>query len=117
VDVRLGDLLEPVPTALRGTLDLIVSNPPYVTEEEYEDLPEDVKAEPFEALVGGTDLHRRLVDEAAVWLCPGGWLLTEIGAEQGQEVLGIFQARLVETEVITDMAGRDRVVRGRLPMP
>jgi release factor glutamine methyltransferase len=117
VEVRFGDLLEPVPAVLRGTLDLIVSNPPYVTEEEYEGLPDEVKAEPFEALVGGTDIHRRLVDEASVWLRPGGWLLTEIGAEQGREVMAIFQARLVDTGVITDLAGRDRVVRGRRPGP
>jgi release factor glutamine methyltransferase len=117
VEVRSGDLLEPVPAALRGTLDLIVSNPPYVTEAEYEGLPDEVKAEPFEALVGGTDIHRRLVDEASVWLRPGGWLLTEIGAEQGREVLAIFRERLVDTDVVTDLAGRDRVVRGRLPGP
>jgi release factor glutamine methyltransferase len=115
VKVLGGDLLGPVPHELRGLVDLLVSNPPYVTEEEYESLPEEVKAEPYEALVGGTATHSRLAGAALEWVRPGGWLAVEIGADQGKEVRAIFQERLEEVRVITDLAGRDRVVTGRIP--
>ena len=114
VEVLEGDLLEPLPGEVRGRVDLLVSNPPYVTEEEYEDLPEDVKAEPYEALVGGTDVHRRLAAEAPGWLRPGGWLVLEVGAAQGGDVAGLLGSSFEEVEVLQDLGGRDRVVRGRL---
>lgn len=114
VEVLEGDLLEPLPAEARGRLDLVVSNPPYVTEAEYEDLPEDVKAEPYEALVGGIDLHRRLAAEAPAWLQPGGWLVMEAGAAQGPEVARLLEPAFERIEVLQDLAGRDRVVRGRL---
>jgi release factor glutamine methyltransferase len=110
-----GDLLSPLPQDVRGHMDLVVSNPPYVTREEYDSLPEEVKAEPYDALVGGTDVHRRLTAEAPAWLRPGGWLVVEVGAAQGHEVRAIVGKRFEAVEVLPDLAGRDRVVRGRLP--
>jgi release factor glutamine methyltransferase len=114
VEVRKGDLLEPLPADLRGHVDLLISNPPYVTREDYESLPREVKADPYEALVGGTRFHRRLVRAARGWLRPDGWLVVEIGQNQGEEVRGLFDRRLSDVEVLLDLAGRDRVVRGRL---
>jgi release factor glutamine methyltransferase len=115
VEVHKGDLLRPLPADLRGRLELLVSNPPYVTREEYESLPDEVRAEPYEALVGGTEVHQRLVELAPAWLIPGGWLVVEIGADQGAQVRALFEARLDRAEVVPDLAGRDRVVRGRTP--
>jgi release factor glutamine methyltransferase len=115
IDVYVGDLFDPLPAALRGRVDLVVSNPPYVTVEEYEDLPAEVRADPYEALVGGTDVHRRLAAEAPLWLRPGGWLVVEIGASQVPEVSAAFRPRYREIQAIEDLAGRPRVVMGRLP--
>jgi release factor glutamine methyltransferase len=115
VEVLAGDLLDPLPGSMAGTIDLLVSNPPYVTEEEYESLPEEVKAEPYGALVGGPDVHRRLVQAAARWLSQEGWLVVEIGADQGPEVRALFDARLIGVDVSLDLAGRERIVRGRIP--
>jgi release factor glutamine methyltransferase len=114
VEVLHGDLMDAVPPDLFGRVDLVVSNPPYVTRDEYEDLPPEVRAEPFEALVGGTDVHRRLADAAPAWLRPGGWLVVEIGASQGSEVAELLRDRFQGVEVLPDLAGRDRIVRGRL---
>ena len=75
--------------------------------------PPEVKAEPLEALMGDTDVHRRLSVEAAAWLRPGGWLVMEIGAEQGAEVRALLAGRFADIEVIRDLAGRERVIRGR----
>jgi release factor glutamine methyltransferase len=114
VQVLEGDLFAPLPPELKGRVDMLVSNPPYVSEEEYEDLPPVVKAEPYEALVGGVDVLRRLTEEGTSWLCPGGWLVVEIGAAQGDEVAGLLGDRFEAVEVLPDLAGRDRVARGRL---
>jgi release factor glutamine methyltransferase len=115
VEIVEGDLLDPAPDNLREAIDLIVSNPPYVTRDEYEDLPAEVKAEPYESLVGGTGVHGRLASQAPSWLRPGGWLVMEIGTSQGEEVAGLLRRREFEdVEVLPDLTGRDRVVRGRL---
>ena len=63
--------------------DVIVSNPPYVAEDAYADLPEEYLSEPREALVGGRDgldLVRRIIDGAAQHLTVGGLLVLEVGA-------------------------------------
>jgi release factor glutamine methyltransferase len=115
VAVLRGDLLSPLPDELRGRVDLVASNPPYVTREEYDSLPREVRAEPYEALVGGTDVHRRLSAEAPDWLRPGGWLVLEIGAMQAAEVRELMSGSFERVEVLPDLAGLDRVARGRLP--
>jgi release factor glutamine methyltransferase len=114
VEVLQGDLLDPIPLVLLGRLRLLVSNPPYVSREEYESLPEEVRTEPYEALVGGTEFHRRLAEVAPRWLDGGGWLVVEIGADQGLEVRTLFKGRLEDVQVLPDLAGRDRIVRGRM---
>ena len=92
-----------------------MSNPPYVTEAEYEELPDEVRADPYEALVGGTDVHARLAAEAPTWLRPGGWLVVEIGATQADDVSRLFRRTLEEVHALEDLAGRPRVVLGRSP--
>jgi len=114
VDVREGDLLEPVPPELRGAIDLVVSNPPYIDVGDYEDLPLEVRADPPEALIGGTEFHRRLCDDAPSWLRRGGWLIVEIGDDQGADVRVMFERWADDVAVLPDLAGRDRIVRGRL---
>ena len=115
VDVRLGDLLAPLDPAHRGRVDLVVSNPPYLTEDEFRDLPPEVRLEPYEALVGGTDVHARLAEDARDWLRPGGWLVLEIGETQGNEVrVLLVAAGFDRVSVGDDLGGRDRLVSGCL---
>jgi len=113
VEVLHGDLLSPLPAELRGRVDVVVSNPPYVTEEEYESLPEEVRREPMEALVGGTDVHARLAAESPEWLAAEGRLVMEIGESQGASVEELLGDGFEQVEVLPDLAGRDRVVRAR----
>ena len=115
VAVLEGDLLQPLPTQLRGWVDVIVSNPPYVPPEEIEDLPAEVRADPRLALAGGTEVHRRLAEEAPRWLRSGGALAVEIDARQGDEVSALLSSRLARVRVERDLAGRDRVVLARMP--
>jgi len=117
LDVRVlqGDLLEPVPEELRGWVDLVISNPPYVTPEEYDDLPEVVRMDPQLALLGGIEVYERLAAEALRWLVDGGLLAVEIGAAHRDEVLGAMESSFMEVRVLPDLSGRDRVVLGRRP--
>jgi release factor glutamine methyltransferase len=114
VAVLQGDLLDPLPRDLLGTVDLVISNPPYVGAEEFESLPPEVTADPELALLGGTDIHRRLVEGSPRWLKAGGVLVVEIGAGQGEEVAAVFgDGGFEAVRVLPDLAGRDRVVIGR----
>ena len=115
VTVVQGDLLEPVPPDLRGWIDLIVSNPPYVTAEEYDDLPAEVRADPPDALLGGLAVYETLARDAARWLRDGGVLALEIGERQGADVLAILRDAYADIDVRHDLAGRDRVVVASRP--
>jgi release factor glutamine methyltransferase len=105
-----ADLLEGV----GGRLDAVVSNPPYVTDAQWEGLaPEIVRHEPRAALLGGADgldVIRRLVSAAA----DVPFVALEVGAGQAPAVAGLMvQAGTHRTEVVRDLAGVERVVVGR----
>lgn len=95
--------------------DVVVSNPPYVSEGEWDALPPEVRDfEPPVALRAGADglsVIRRLVSGAAGHLSPGGVLLCEIGETQGDAVGRLPAGRLSFDGVVKDLAGRDRVAR------
>jgi release factor glutamine methyltransferase len=116
VEVALGDLLDGVPGALRGAVDLVVSNPPYVEEHELAALPREVRADPILALAGGVDMVERLFAQASEVLRAGGALAVEIGETQGSSIrIAASSAGFVTVEVASDLAGRDRVVTARMP--
>ena len=115
VTVLEGDLLEPLPGDLRGWVDLVASNPPYVPAEEIDDLPAEVRVEPVLALAGGVELYRRLAAQSSRWLRDGGTLAVEIDARLGDDVARVFAETFVDVRVLRDLAGRDRVVLARAP--
>ena len=114
VDFYAGDLLAAAPPTWR--FDLVVSNPPYVSQAEWERLEPNVRDfEPRRALVGGEDgldVYRRLVPGAAAVLRPGGVLALEIGAAQAAAVCDLVAAagRFGAPRVRPDLAGLPRVV-------
>lgn len=112
-----GDLLAPLRGRLsEGSVDVIVSNPPYISESDWAALEPEVRAfEPRMALVGGksgTELHERLLSESVEFLVPGGLLVMEIGIGQAQMIrqlagqIGGYAA----LRIIEDAAGIERVV-------
>jgi release factor glutamine methyltransferase len=114
--VAQGDLLEPVPEALRGSVDMVVSNPPYVEEHELSALPPEVLADPMVALAGGIEVYERLFAQANEVLRPGGAVVVEIGASQGSRVAAAAgNAGFGSVEVEPDLTGRDRIVTARKP--
>jgi release factor glutamine methyltransferase len=112
IDVRAGDLLEPM-EKLRGRIDLVVSNPPYVDGADLDRLPANVRAEPRTALAGGVDLHRRLVRQADAALTPGGWIAMEVAPTQASTIAAALERRFPEVRVVADLTGRHRFVVGR----
>lgn len=102
-----------------GTYDVIVSNPPYIRTEEIAKLmPEVCEFEPMEALDGKEDglyFYRKIIEECENYLNPEGWILFEIGYDQGEAVSGFLRdAGFHEVKVVKDLAHNDRVVMGML---
>lgn len=103
---------------VRGDFELIVSNPPYVTEEEYTDLEPEVKLhEPKTALTAPDDglyFYEILAEACKTHLVQGGRIIVEIGESQAESVKRIFEKNgLAEITVIKDLAGLDRVVSAK----
>ena len=99
--------------------DILVSNPPYIKEEEIKTLMSDVKDyEPHTALDGGTDglmFYRRIVEESKKVLKNNSILAFEIGYDQGERVKSLMERNQYENiEIIKDLSGLDRVVIGIL---
>jgi len=115
VTVLEGDLLQPLPADLRGWVDLIVSNPPYVPPEDLDDLPPEVRGDPPLALVDDGTIYERLAGESLRWLRTGGTLAVEIDARRGADVAEALRRDFVDVRVEPDLAGRDRVVVARPP--
>jgi release factor glutamine methyltransferase len=113
VSVFEGDLLSALPEDLRGRVDLVVSNPPYLPEAELDGLPPEVRADPPLALVGDLGPYRRLATDAPRWLREGGVLAVEIDARRGDDVVRVLGATFADVRVEPDLAGRDRVVVAR----
>lgn len=114
VRVGCGDWYHALPSVLRGAVDVIVSNPPYVAEQDREVEDAVRMFEPHEALFSGPDGLddlRVIIDGAGAWLRPGGALVLEIGHRQGEVVLELMQsAGLRECELRRDLSGRNRLV-------
>jgi release factor glutamine methyltransferase len=101
-----------------GSLDLVVSNPPYVSTAEIETLQPDIRNhEPRLALDGGPhglNVISRLVPQAFGCLKPGGWLFLEIGEDQGEQVKIVMEKRgFEEVEIRKDMGAHDRIACGK----
>jgi len=118
--VVTGDLLAAVPDDWRGTVDVLVANPPYLPASDIGTWePEVADHDPAAALVGGPDGHEvvdGLLRDAMAWLRPGGTVVLEIDDRRGADaVRSATEAGLVDVEVVRDLTGRDRAVVGRRP--
>jgi release factor glutamine methyltransferase len=111
-----GDGFEPV---AERRFDAIVSNPPYLAESEAPDLAPELSHEPKQALFAGpegTELLRRIAEEAGSRLQPGGWLGVELAPHQAETMMGwLREAGFEDVIVHRDLTDRARVVSGRRP--
>jgi release factor glutamine methyltransferase len=118
VRMEVGSWFDAVPDEHRGTLDVVVANPPYIGAGE--PLPREVVDwEPRAALVAGPrgdEAIRVLLASAIAWLAPGGVLVLEIAPHQREVALALgAEHGWTSIEVHTDLSGRDRAVVARSP--
>jgi release factor glutamine methyltransferase len=101
-----GDLFDPVPPELRGRVDVLLVNVPYVPTEDIALMPPEARLhEARIALDGGADgldVLRRVAVEARGWLAPGGWLLTETGDRQAAVAAQVLTDAGLTARVVTD---------------
>ena len=94
---------------IQGEFDMIVSNPPYIREDVIHTLSKDVQNEPHIALSGGQDglkFYKIIRDNIDKYLKKDGYLLMEIGYDQKQELLQLFE----DSQCVQDLSGNDRVI-------
>lgn len=108
-----SDLLDAFGSS-RGSFDLIVSNPPYVSPREAAQLPREVlEHEPAEALFSpgeGLAITRRLIEQAALLLLSGGWLALELGYQMSSRVQSLLGSGWTSVEITPDLRGIPRVL-------
>ena len=101
-------LYDALPRRLRGRVDLIAANAPYVPTERIADMPPEAREhEPHVTLDGGADgvdVHRRLAAGAVEWLAPGGVLLVETSPSQAALTTGAMEDAGLVAEVVVDAA-------------
>ena len=115
--VYQGDLYDPLPAALRGRVEVLAANVPYVPTGEVGYLPPEARAhEPLAALDGGPDglgVLRRVAAAAPDWLMPGGHLLTEASERQARSARAILAAAGLAARVVSSDDLDATVVIGR----
>jgi release factor glutamine methyltransferase len=118
VRVVHGSWWDALPQDIAGQIDIAICNPPYIAQGDSEVAPDVHLYEPHSALYasdnGLSDL-RTVVEGASSWLKKSGWLVLEIGYQQGAEVLAMMSASgFVGAEIKQDLSGRDRIAVGQL---
>ncbi|MCK4404167.1 MAG: peptide chain release factor N(5)-glutamine methyltransferase [candidate division Zixibacteria bacterium] len=117
IEFVCGDLFDPLEgKKLEKTIDCVVSNPPYVSKDEFDHLPKEVKDyEPIVALrtdEEGPSFHKKIIEGSLDFLKEGGMLALEVGLGQASKVAGLIRNRkdLKNTAIKKDLGGIDRIV-------
>lgn len=114
-----GDLFDPLPGVLKGRVDVLLCNTPYVPTAEVELLPREARLfERRETLDGGADgldIQRRVAAQASAWLAPGGHLLFEVADDQAELSASILERHGMHARVDYDEKTETTVVTGMRP--
>ena len=115
-----GDLFSAISSLnLKGMIDVIVSNPPYVSSEEMQELQPEIRDyEPASALYGGKDgldFYRRIIHDSPYYLAAGGYILMEMGYGQAGRIKELIESenKFINIEITKDMAGIGRTISAR----
>jgi release factor glutamine methyltransferase len=104
-----GKLFSPLKKLnLEGKCDFVISNPPYLSAKDWEELPAEIREhEPRKALLAGEsglEVIKKIVRRSPQFLKPGGWLILEIGVGQSPEALGFFNSHWKEISLARDLS-------------
>jgi release factor glutamine methyltransferase len=115
--VHEGDLYDPLPAGLRGRVNILIANAPYVPTAEIALMPPEARLhEPGQALDGGADgveVHRRIAAGAPPWLAPGGCLLIETSERQAPLTAAAIEAAGLRPQIVVDADWPAAAVIGR----
>ncbi|WP_297377580.1 peptide chain release factor N(5)-glutamine methyltransferase [uncultured Helcococcus sp.] len=113
VDFIHSDLFENV----EGKFDIIVSNPPYISEEDYDELDKLLYYEPKTALYGGVkgyEIYEKIINQAKSHLADDASIFFEIGYDQGKVVSDLLKENgYHDVKILQDYGGKDRIVKGK----
>jgi release factor glutamine methyltransferase len=119
VRVCHGSWFDALPVDVRGEIDVVVSNPPYIADGDAEVAESVLEYEPHTALFAGDDGLdgvRTIARDARDWLRSGGWLVMEIGYQQGDAVKALLEGfGFVDVAIANDLTGRPRIAEARNP--
>ena len=119
VRVCHGSWFDALPIDVRGEIDVVVSNPPYIAHGDPEVAESVLEYEPHTALFAGEhglDDVRVIARDARDWLRSGGWLVMEIGYQQGEAVKALLERfGYADVAIANDLTGRPRIAEGRNP--
>jgi release factor glutamine methyltransferase len=119
VRVSHGSWFDALPVDVRGEIDVVVSNPPYIADGDAEVAESVLEYEPHTALFAGDDGLdgvRTIARDARDWLRSGGWLVMEIGYQQGDAVKALLEGfGFVDVAIANDLTGRPRIAEARNP--
>ena len=114
-----GDLFDPLPDSLRGRVDILAANVPYVPTRAIALMPPEARDfEPRVSLDGGADgldVFRRVAGEAPIWLAPGGHLFVETSEEQAAAASGILERAGLSARIVSSDQFYSTVVVGGRP--
>ncbi len=113
IEVLVGDLFDPLPESVAGSVDLLIANPPYLAQHELQSLPVDVQCEPTLALRGGIrgdEIVARIAAGARRWLAPDGLVFCEVSEFDTDRYAAHFSD--LGGVVHTDLSGKPRFVVG-----
>lgn len=108
-----GDLLSPLLKRKKDNVDIIVSNPPYISKEEFKDLSPEVKKEPKTALDGGKkglEIYKKLIPQASHALRSGGFMILEIGYQQAEDIKSLLGGNWQNIVIKKDYGDCDRIL-------
>ena len=118
VRVALGSWFAALPSELKNSFDLIVSNPPYIALYDPSVESSVLNHEPHLALFAGSDgldAYREIISHADEWLATDGWIVLEIGHQQGDAVRELLaQNSFKQIEIRKDLAGHDRIALAKI---
>jgi len=113
VEKKIKFIISNVFDKINEKFEIIVSNPPYVSKNEYENLGEEIKKEPKRALIGGIDglkIIRKIISGSPVYLKKNGFLIIEIGFNQAPEIKKITPSNLEIFSIEKDFFSFDRIM-------
>jgi release factor glutamine methyltransferase len=109
-----GDFLEALPREFFEKISFVISNPPYLSQKEFEEIAIELKSEPSQALMAGkkgTEAYEKILNQMKLKCLSGSCAVFEIGETQGAVLFDLFRPHFQEVNILKDLAGKNRILQ------